>query len=134
MEDVFLQPFFKDRQIAVVFSHKLAGYWIDIAMEEIGKVEYTFSNAPTGAGLETPPGCERTYRPDASVAQLNKLAEEVLENSDGEFLRVAQKDFRHYFETAYKKDMAWKNRKGGITYEEFLQIEKKRHFQVVRRK
>jgi len=128
MEDVLLQPFFKECMVAVVYSHKIAGHWIDILIQEIEGGEYTFSNAPMGGGMEQRPECKKLFDSKAGVSELHGFAEEILKNSEAELLHMSETNFREYFESAYKKDIAWKNRKGGITFEEFSKTEKEAPF------
>lgn len=128
MENVYLQPFFKKPLIAVVYWHKSAGSWVDIVTDVTGNKEYTFSNAPMGGGMEQRPECNKLFRPTASVSELHLLAEDVVKNAKEEFRIVDENNFREYFESFYKKDITWKNRKGGITFDEFTKAEKEAPF------
>lgn len=128
MKDCLLQPFFKGELVAVVYCHKLAGCWVDIVIDEKGKTEYTFSSAPMGGGMEHRPECKKTFLPESGVSDLHALAVDIIKNSGTELSYVGESDFREYFENTYRKDIAWKNRKGGITFEEFLKTEKEVSF------
>jgi hypothetical protein len=119
MEGVFLQPFYRTPLAAVVYHHKLAGCWVDIVIDEESGLEYTFSNAPMGAGMGERPECKKFMDPSASLPDLHARAEAIASKDDTSFRSITESTFREYFESAYKKDMAWKNRKGGITREEF---------------
>lgn len=128
MKDVHLKSYFKKPLMAVVYSHKVAGVWADILIEEIDGKEYTYSNAPMGGGMDNRPECVKEFRPTANLSELHALAEEAIKDSKAEMYEVDENNFREYFEAAYKKDVIWKQQKGGITFEEFSTIEEEAPF------
>jgi len=123
MDDFSLKSYFKPPFLGVVYMHKVAGVWCDVALtNKLSLSEYTFTTAPMGAGLDERPECNKTFKPEATVTELNNLAERIVDGRESEFLVTEDNGFRDYFEGAYKKDIAWKHRKGGITYEEFIKV------------
>lgn len=129
MEGYLLQVFFKGPVAAVMYWQDIAGCWVDMVAEEVDGKEYTFSNAPMGGEMSERPECEKHFDAQASVADLYLLVDGVVA-ADKEYLQVNKDNFRLYFEEAFKKDIAWKTRNGGISYEEFKAIEKNASFSV----
>ncbi len=129
MEGYLLQAFFKKPAVAVMYWHDVAGCWVDVSVEEVDGKEYTASNAPMFA--ETPrTECEKKVDKDASVADLCKDMDSIISSSEKDFVECNEENFREYFETAFKKDITWKNRNGGVSYAEFKSIENDAPFNV----
>lgn len=130
MSGYSLQAFYQYPVVAVVYWHEVVGCWVDMVAKEIDGKDYTFSNAPMGGGLNYSPECEKTFDASASPSVLYEGISSITRQPDKKFLNVNDDNFRDYFESAYKKDMAWKNRNGGISFEEFLDIEKAMPFKT----
>jgi len=124
MDGYQLQVFYKAPVVAVMYWHDLAGCWVDMAIEEIDGTEYTISNAPMGGEMSERPECEKTFDATAKVSDLSSRIGTIIKDSNKNFVEVTNDNFRTYFESAFKKDIAWKNRNGGISYEEFIATEK----------
>jgi len=134
IDDVLLHVFFKDNITSVLYFHNIAGYWVDMVVEEKNGKEYTFSNAPMGSGMEHRPECKKMFDSTASIRSLYERIVNITKNQDIKFLSINENNFREYFELAYKKDISWKNRNGGISYEEFLKTEKEAPFTSSKKK
>lgn len=122
MDAFRLVSFYRDPITAVVYWHESLGSWCDVVIVQRDGHEFTFSNAAMGSGLDSRPESVKDYSPDDAVADLVRKAERIIDAGRGPFVTVHNADFREFFEQAYKKDMAWKSRKGGISYEEFLSV------------
>ncbi len=120
MDGYFLQAFFKPPIVAVLYWHNVAGCWVDMVVEEIGGKEYTFSNAPMGAGIEQRPESKKNFRKEASIKELYEGVSVFSGQDNISYVKIDSINFRGYFESTYKKDISWKNRKGGISYDEFV--------------
>ena len=134
IDDVLLQVFFKDHITSVLYFHNIAGLWVDMVVEEEDGKEYTFSNAPMGSGMEHRPECKKIFDSSASIRDLYENTVKITKHKDIAFLSINENSFREYFELAYKKDIAWKSRNGGISYEEFLKTEKEAPFTSSKKK
>ncbi|MBB6520009.1 hypothetical protein [Pseudoteredinibacter isoporae] len=128
MNGVCLQGFYKSPFAAVLYSHEIAGSWIDIVFDEVDGKEYTVSNAPMGSQMEERPETQKVFDAKLSVAEIYAKAEHLQASLSGGFVDIHEGNFREYFETAYKKDIAFRTRKGGISYEEFLASSKEAPF------
>ncbi|MEE9425906.1 MAG: hypothetical protein V3V18_13175 [Methylococcales bacterium] len=122
MDGVQLLSLIKEPSVAVLYNHKIVGNWVDFfAIGEDGH-EYTVTNAPLGDGLIKRPDASKIFLKNVSIAEMTR---KFWEQTDGRILTAIKKDdFRSAFEIAYAKDIQWKNRKGGISFQEFLSIEK----------
>lgn len=128
MDGYLLQVFFKSPVVAVMYWHDVAGCWVDMVFDQIDGIEYTFSNAPMGGGMAERPECIKVFNVKARVSDLYNEINEIITTSDHDFVEVNEDNIRCYFEAAFKKDIAWKNRNGGISYEEFIVTEKEAPF------
>ena len=122
MDGFKLLSFFRNPITAVVYWHESLGSWCDVVVVEKDGREYTFSNAPMGSGLDQRPESVRDFARDDSVADLVRKAEAIVTAGAGPFVSISNEAFREFFETSYKKDMAWKTRKGGVSFDEFLNL------------
>lgn len=120
MEGVLLQSFFKPSIVAVVYWHKVAGCWVDLVVKDKSGNEYTFSNAKMGGGIEARPECKKLLNANADIGELYSSLQSTIDSIEDELVEINSSEFREYFESTYKKDMAWKQRKGGLSYDEFM--------------
>ncbi len=122
MEDIQLLSFFKDSYTAVLYKHNVMGLWIDLfAISEDGS-EITVTNMPLGSGIENRPEMKKYVMKNSSFDELIERFNTYIENVN--LKSVNDDNFRFIFEEAYKKDIQWRNRNGGISYDEFLSVEK----------
>ena len=124
MDGYKLQAFYKAPVIAVLYWHDVAGCWVDLAVEEVDGIEYTESNAPMGGEMGLRPDTRKSFKKNATITELNESINRIIEASNKAFVEIDSTNFREYFEAAFKKDIYWKNRNGGISYDEFVAIEK----------
>lgn len=119
MQNIELTAYFKAPLTAVLYKHKVAGVWTDLVLEKTGKLKLTVSNAPQREAAEHRPEKKLEYLKEKSVTQLYEHIQAYIE--EGVSYKVcAPDDFREYFEETYKKDMAYRARNGGMSFEEFL--------------
>ena len=105
---------------AVVYQHPLAGIWVDMVLNEVDAIEYTVSNAPMGAAIDAPDNCHKVMDPSLTVQEIYSQISALKSNSEKPFENINEENFRTFFEDAYKKEMAWRIRKGGISFDEFV--------------
>ena len=105
---------------AVVYLHDMAGCWVDMVLNEIDGLEFTVSNVPMGAAIEAPENCHKVMDPTLSVEEIYQQIIAFKNNSQHAFEDINEENFRAFFETTYKKEMAWRIRKGGISFNEFI--------------
>jgi hypothetical protein len=122
MDGVSLLVFHKPPLVSVLYTHSIAGNWVDIVADEIDGKEYTFSNAPMGRHLENRPETVKEFNPQATISEVYERAERFTNSVGDNFVDITAENFREYFELAYKKDMAFKVRKGGVSFEEFVAL------------
>jgi len=118
MEGYQLKSYFNSPYTAVVYNHEIAGNWLDIVAETTEGYEYTVSNTPMGEAINCRPETERHVIRNTDVSGLfAKIQERV---GSQHCINADAGNFRIYFESIYKKDMSWKHRNGGISFEEFV--------------
>ena len=120
MEGTQLVSMHQGPMCAVVYQHPIAGAWVDIVLNEVDGTEFTVSNAPLGAAIDAPEDCQKIMDPSLSVKEIFQKITELKNQSNKEFVAINEENFRAFFEAAYKKDMAWRTRKGGVSFEEFM--------------
>jgi len=116
---VKLTAYFKSPLTAVLYQHEVAGVWVDIALDKKGELELTVTNAPMGEAAENRPEKQIDYLKGHSVAQLYEHINTYVDNNVSNN-PITPDNFREFFEGAYKKDMMYKARNGGISFTEFL--------------
>lgn len=105
---------------AVVYQHPLAGSWVDIVFHEIDGIEYTVSNAPMGSAIDVPKNCQKVMDPSLTVEEIHNQISVLKNKSQKSFEPINEDNFRAFFENTYKKEMAWRIGKGGISFDEFI--------------
>lgn len=105
---------------AVVYQHPIAGSWVDMVLNEVEGSEYTVSNAPMGAAIDAPENTVKVMNPSLTVQEIYYQINEIKQHSEKNFEDINEENFRNFFENTYKKEMAWRIRKGGITFDEFV--------------
>jgi len=120
MEDTQLVSMHQDSMCAVVYQHTLAGAWVDIVFNEIDGTEYTVSNAPMGSAIDAPENCHKIMDPSLTVQEIYNQISAFKNKSEKSFESINKDNFRTFFENAYKKEMAWRTHKGGISFDEFI--------------
>ncbi len=118
---VSLQHFYNGEINAVLYKHEMIGVWAEFVFDDEHGKEYTISNvAEIGAQVDCRPENIKYTLSNASIAQLFEKVKEV--TRDIQPIGFVPDDFRNEFENAYKKDMAFRVRNGGTSYEEFLKV------------
>jgi len=122
MEDVQLLSFFKESYTAVLYKHDAVGLWIDLfAISDDGS-EITVTDMPMGSGIDNRPEMKKYVMQGSSVDEMMKQFDDYIKNI--KLKKIDDDNFRTLFEEAYEKDIQWRNRNGGISFEEFLSVEK----------
>lgn len=120
MEGMQLKAFFKTPFTAILYTHPVAGLWVDMGAETENGIEYTVSNVPMGGEMDTPPHAKKYWHKEFTPAELYTKLKEVIGSEPIKALDAST--FRDYFENVYKKEMQWKNKNGGIGFEEFMRV------------
>jgi len=121
MEGVQLLSFYKEAYIAVLYTHPIAGLWVDLVAKSDDGSELTVTDMPMGAEISNRPEMKKIVMKGASI---DEMVEQLYALTSGYSLTfIHQDDFRSFFENAYKKDIQWRNRNGGLSYKEFLSVE-----------
>lgn len=120
MDGMQLRAFFKAPYTAVMYTHPIAGLWVDMVADIENGKEYTVTNAPMGGEMDTPPNAEKYWLKNLTVSELFSKLEEVVANQSVKALDTTS--FRDYFENTYKREMQWKNKNGGVSFEEFMRV------------
>jgi len=120
MEGMQLKSFFNTPYTAVMYIHPVVGIWVDIVANIENGVEYTVTNAPMGGEIKTPPNTEKHWLKDFSITDLFSKLKNIVGTQKIKALNSTS--FRDYFENAYKREMQWKNKNGGVSFEEFMSV------------
>jgi len=120
MDGVQLKAFFNPPYTAVMYTHPIAGLWVDMVANVDNGIEYTVSNAPMGGEMDTPPNTEKHWLKDLTASELFLKLKELVGTQTINALDTVV--FRDYFEDVYKREMQWKNKNGGTNFEEFVRI------------
>lgn len=125
LEKVRLLSFFSERYTAVVYKIEGMGYYYD--MVHFGEDKcVTVSTTPFAGDLEMPPGKVLLGYDKLSIAEGLKILEEKTEGLASKELN--EKNFRELFEFYYKEEQAFRNGKGGVSFEEFKRIAASQNF------
>ncbi len=125
MPQVRLCSFFRDgpAPVCALYEHEQAGNWVDLGVKYQDGTDITVTNAPTGEDLDARPNSKKVFIKDASLAALCRELERRLEPKAT--IAIDDANFRQTFEDAYREDMEWRNKRGGITEEEVRRIAEK---------
>lgn len=128
MPGVKLLAFFNQGHAAVLYSHPMAGLWVDLVFLGESGEDVTVSNAMSGSEIDTRPECIKIHLPNATI---NELWERFQESTEGMSASSIQaENFRTFFETAYQKDMAFIANKGGISRAEFMRVKRNNDIKI----
>lgn len=117
MDGVMLQSLFFGDYAAAVYNHPQAGFWSDVAFQAQDGKFLMATNAPMGEEIESHPDNIKIYKADANAIELYNIVKQETQNQLAD--RIKDENFRDIFENTYKRDMCWRNNRGGITIEEF---------------
>jgi len=115
-----LKAFFNHPYTAVLYTHPIAGLWVDMGAETVNGIEYTVTNAPMGGEMDTHPKARKYFLKDFTITQLFNKLKEVLGTQ--KVKEITQDSFRDYFENVYKREMEWKSKNAGVSFEEFKRV------------
>lgn len=118
MPDIEFQAFFQAPITAVLYKHSIAGYWVDMVIETADEEVFAFTNLKFSTDFDIPK-VHKVRDPKASIQDLYELATQQLTSMDKDYKQINVDNFRTFFEKGYEREIAWKNRKGGISREEF---------------
>ena len=117
---VKLLAYFKDGTSAILYTHPVAGLFVDFVYLGAEGENITVSNVMSGSEIDKRPDCKKIYLPEAGVDELwqrMKTECEGLSESD-----INPENFREFFEAECQKDAAFIANKGGVTRAEFMRV------------
>ena len=120
MDGVQLKAYFNTPYTAVMYTHPIAGFWVDMVANVDNGKEYTVTNAPMGGEIDHPPHAEKYWLKNLSPSELFLKLKDLTKTDKINTLN--SNSFRDYFENTYKSEMQWKNKNGGISFEEFMRV------------
>lgn len=118
MPSFSLLVFFKSPMVAVLYHHDVVGNWYDLVVQAADGTEYTITNAAIGDNIKKRPDKKMKYLPQANFEKLLNSIDKVIANN-GPFDEIDPDNIRELIETSYKKDIAFRLRNGGLSFEEF---------------
>jgi hypothetical protein len=119
MENVKTQSLFLPPYMATIYSHPLVDCWVDLTfISEDEELMINVSNASLGETIKSPPENRKIYLNGGSAQMLFVRLKQEAEGVRGKI--VNDSNYRECFEEAYRKEMSWRARQGGTTFEEFL--------------
>lgn len=111
--------FYKGDIIAVLCRQQMIkAVWVDFLVDTHDGKEFTISNLPVGSNTNHRPERIKYVDKAASLASLYARIEKIAD--EHETKSVDPSTFRALFEEAYKADMAWRAKQGGMSFEEFV--------------
>ncbi len=122
MPGVCLQSFCSpdSKIIACLYKHPSAGIFADLCANFSDGKELTVSNAPSGSEIDHRPETEKIFMKGSGVGELHDEIRKRTANAD--LKTVSNESFANEFQSAYRKDMAWRNERGGVSEEEILRV------------
>ncbi len=109
-----------DAVCCALYDHPQVGNWVDLVVQYQDGEELTVTNAPHGEEIDYRPEVRKIFRPGADISSLMAVLKENLEEK--ERIRITDDTFRGAFEEAYRKDMKWRNDRGGVSEEEVRRV------------
>jgi len=125
MPQVMLCSFFRTNPAiaCVLYQHDAVGNWVDLVVKYDDGTDITATNAPTGEDLDTRPNSTKVFLKEAGLGELYRELEGRLEGKATRAIDDA--NFKEIFEEAYREDMEWRNKRGGVTEEDVRRIAQK---------
>ena len=115
------------QMMAVVYNHEAAGVWCDVCTEYENGKTFTVTNAPMGQEIDVNPNAFKIW--DKTLNEFELIQKMDQERGSGPYKSVSAETFAREFERSYAEDMDWRNRHGGPTKEEILQVAKNMNIQ-----
>jgi hypothetical protein len=115
-----LASFFRNDFCAVLYFHHQKGYWFDIFFEQQDGFLFTYTNTPTQ--YEFSYDCEnrkKEHKKNYSLEQLVKSLEYLTADRRGQ--KLNKESFKLTFEYCYQLDMEYRNKEGGLSFDEFME-------------
>jgi hypothetical protein len=101
---------------AVVYTHRVAGTFIDIVSKNEAGRSFTVTTAPAGKELDQPEGHEKVFDPHMPVERMIETA--LQRRPPAPYVSWYRESFARLFEEAYAKEMDWRASRGGATLDE----------------
>lgn len=119
MDGVKVQSLFKPPFTATVWIHPMVDAWVDMSFVARDlELEIDVTTAPLGETINYRPEVKKIYRQDGRVAELLEIARTEAGDIPGKLINDS--NFREFAEDSYRKDMSWRCKQGGLSYEEFV--------------
>ena len=105
---------------AVVSKHDNGMLWLEFVLEYQDGSDLTVTNAPMGGEMDTRPECEKIVVRNAPVSELYETFKAKIQPKPK--VPIDDSNFREVFEESYRRDMAWRAAKGGVSEEEIKRV------------
>lgn len=109
-----------DHILAVLHRHDGMGVFVELSVFFPTGEEITVTDAPHGEGMETRPGVTRIYMKKVRVQDLVLEIRKRVMHRIG--VSVSNERFAEIYEAAYRKEMEWRNARGGVSEKEVSQV------------
>ena len=105
-----------DSLCAIVYTHPVAGAFIDVASRSEDGRSFTVTTAPAGKELDQREGHEKMFDKDMRVDQMVEAA--LHKRQPGPYVGWKAGNFVQLFEDTYAREMDWRAGRGGVTQDE----------------
>ncbi len=109
-----------DHIMAALHRHDGMGVFVELSVFFPSGEEITVTDAPHGEGMEARPGVTRVYLKKARVQDLVLEIRKRIMHRIG--VSVSNERFAEIYEAAYRKEMEYRNAKGGVSEKEVSQV------------
>jgi hypothetical protein len=101
---------------AVVYTHVIAGTFIDVVSKNEAGHSFTVTTAPAGKELDQPQGHEKVFDPQMPVDRMIETA--LQRRPPAPYVSWTTESFPRKFEEAYAQETDWRAGRGGVTADE----------------
>jgi hypothetical protein len=105
---------------AIVYTHPMAGTFMDIVVKNDAGRSLTVTTAPIGKELDQREGHEKVFDKDMPVATMIETA--MQRRPPAPHVRWSAGNFVAKFEEAYAQEMDWRAGRGGVTRDEVRRV------------
>jgi hypothetical protein len=106
----------RESLVAVVYTHPMAGSFVDVCSKAESGRAFTATTAPTGGQLDQKPGHDKVFDKSLTIRQMVELA--LARRPEGPWQEWNAGNFASKFEQAYAEEMDWRAGRGGVTSDE----------------
>jgi len=123
MDKVKMLSLFNNQYVGVIYVIESMGYFFDIMHQSANGDYLTVTTMPFAEDFEPTPGKEKILLEKTTVANAFTLLQERCDKTDSN--KLTNETFRNCVEQYYKDEQAYRNRNGGMSFDEFNNVAKK---------